>query len=112
VVIEPAATTFAGPAYVLTAARTTTSAEALVRVLQMSGRAPAIGQPTGGKPLISKPIDVRQGWTLWLAAYDYAPPSTTPSRPGRAVRPDVPARDSLGEARRRLKTENGAAEGS
>lgn len=101
VIIEPAEATFRGPVCVLTSKKTSTSAEPLVWMLQHTGRAGVIGQTTAGRPVISHPVSVGQGWTLWLAAYDYMPPTGVEDRfNGRGVRPDVATRDAVGEARR------------
>ncbi len=103
VVIEPAASRYRGPAYVLTNKRTSTSSEPLVWLLQHSGRAEVIGQSTAGRPLLSKPIDVGQSWVMWVAAYDYVPPTGLAARfNGVGVKPQIASRDPLGEARRRL----------
>ncbi len=103
VIVQPADQRFLGPACVLTARRTSTSTEPLVWLLQDSGRATTVGQTTAGRPLVSRPIDVGQGWNLWLAAYDYVPPRGPDSRfNGRGVKPQVVTRDPYGEARRLL----------
>jgi hypothetical protein len=103
VVIEPAARAYRGPAVVVTGKRTSTSTEPLVWLLQNSGRAPAVGQTTAGRPLISRPVEVGQGWTLWLAAYDFIPPAGPSARfNGQGVKPQFPSRDGMSEARRRL----------
>lgn len=88
VVVAPEHTTYRGPVAVLVSRRTTTSAEPLAWLLQATGRARLFGSPTAGKPMLSRPIDIGQGWDLWLAAADYLPAGGAgqPSS-DRAVRP-------------------------
>lgn len=108
VVVEPAPDPFRGPVYVAVSRRTSASAEPLAWLLQASGRAVVLGQTTAGKPLISTPIDVGQGWVLWLASYDYIPPEGVSARfNGSGVRPDVVTRDPMREARRRAASRVG-----
>jgi C-terminal processing protease CtpA/Prc len=53
--------------------RTTTSAEPLVWLLKGTGRAKLFGGTTAGRPMISRPTDIGQGWDFWLAAFDFKP---------------------------------------
>lgn len=91
VVIHPAPVRYDGPVAVLTTDKTTTSAESLVWVLKNHSHARVHGSPTAGKPQISLPIDIGQGWVLWLAAADWRPP--TGERVDRGIRPDFPDRN-------------------
>lgn len=102
VIVEPAPDRYAGPVYAGVSRRTSASSEPLVWLLKSSGRATIIGRTTAGKPLVSSPADIGQGWLLWLAAYDYVPPEGPAARfNGKGIEPDIPSRDPVTEARRR-----------
>ncbi len=102
VTVAPAAGVYRGPVAVLISKRTSASCEALVALLQSSGRATVFGQPTAGKPMVSRPVPIGQGWTLWLASYDFLGPDGV-SLHGSGVKPDVETRrDSMGAAVRSL----------
>jgi hypothetical protein len=87
VTILPAQRRFAGPVAVLTTSKTTTSTEALAWTLKCSGRARLFGSPTAGRPTLSRPVDIGQGWVVWMPSLDYRPPSG--ERTDRGCRPDV-----------------------
>jgi hypothetical protein len=86
-VVEPETRHFDGPIAVLITKRTTTSAEPLARILKDSGRARLFGTTTIGRPMLSRPVDLGDGWDFWLSEFDYLPPSGTPLN-GRGVEPD------------------------
>lgn len=86
ITVMPTKRHFAGPVALLTTARTTTSAEPLAWTLKGSGRARLFGQATAGKPTLSRPVDIGQGWVVWVPALDYRPPSG--ERTDRGCRPD------------------------
>jgi hypothetical protein len=90
IVVHPAATRYEGPVAVLTTEKTVTSAEPLVWVLKNHSHARVHGQNTAGKPQISRPVDVGQGWVVWVASADYRPP--TGERVDRGIEPHFPAR--------------------
>ena len=71
IIVKPEAAAFKGPVAVLTSKRTSASAESLVLALKDSTRAEVFGQPTAGKPYLSRPIDLRSGWVFWLASCDF-----------------------------------------
>jgi hypothetical protein len=78
---------FRGPVAVLISKRTTTSAEPLAFLLRASGRARLFGEKTAGRPLLSRPADIGQGWVIWLAAADYRGPGGE-RLTGAGVKPD------------------------
>ncbi len=90
VVIMPESDHFTGPVAVLISRRTTTSAEPLARVLKDTGRARLFGVTTVGRPMLSRPTDLGDGWDLWVSAFDYLPPSGE-HLDGKGVEPDVEA---------------------
>jgi hypothetical protein len=71
VMIHPIADPFTGPVAVRISKKTTTSAEPMVHILKQTGRAGIFGNKTAGRPYLSRPIDISQGWVLWLATCDY-----------------------------------------
>lgn len=75
VIALPAPRVYRGPVAVVVSRRTTTSAEPLAWLLQATGRARLFGQTTAGRPMISRPVDIGQGWDYWLATADYRPPT-------------------------------------
>jgi hypothetical protein len=88
VLIKPESGRFTGPVAILTSKRTSASAEPMVLALKTCKRAEVFGQPTSGRPFLSRPIDIRDGWVYWLAAADHRP--TTGDRiPATGIRPDV-----------------------
>jgi hypothetical protein len=106
IVIAPEPDHFTGPVAVLTSRKTTTSAESLVWALKGATASPPVaaasradappsprirlfGQPTAGRPTLSRPIDIGQGWVAWLPALDYTPPAAlSKERPDRGCRPN------------------------
>ena len=90
IVIMPESATFTGPVAVLISRRTTTSAEPLAWLLKATGRARLFGTATVGRPVISRPIDIGQGWDFWLAACDFRPAFGDRIN-DRGVKPDVDA---------------------
>lgn len=97
--ITPDPRAFAGPVAVLTSKRTSASAESLACALQSSGRARLFGQSSAGKPLLSRPFDIGQGWAFWLAAADYRTPTGEPI-PASGLKPDFESsnRDTAAKA--------------
>jgi len=73
VVVRPEARVYGGPVAVVISKRTTTSAEPLAWLLKSAGRARLFGGTTAGRPMISRPTDIGQGWDFWLAAFDFKP---------------------------------------
>ncbi len=75
VVLAPSPVRYDGPVAVLISRRTSATSEMLVWALERAtagpaGRVRVIGQPTAGRPLLGRPIDVGQGWILRLAVLD------------------------------------------
>jgi hypothetical protein len=85
--VRPVERPFSGPVALVVSKRTTTSAEPLALLLKSGGRARLFGERTAGRPLLSRPADIGQGWVLWLAAADYRGPGGE-SLSGSGVRPD------------------------
>ncbi|QYU67683.1 hypothetical protein J4558_22720 [Leptolyngbya sp. 15MV] len=102
--VVPRPERFTGPVAVVIGRRTTTTAEPLAWTLQRTGRARLFGRPTPGRPLISRPEELGQGWVVWLPAAQWRDTSGQP-RPlelGRGVRPSESAdRSPAREAARR-----------
>lgn len=73
---------FAGPVVLLTSRRTSSTTEALIAVLAAAGRVSVVGEPTAGRPMLSREFDLGQGWAMRIAAYDFITPDGT--RIGRA----------------------------
>lgn len=88
VIIQPESRRFTGPVAVLISKRTTTSAEPLVWLLKSTGRARIFGAPTVGRPTLSRPIDIGQGWDYWLPAFDYSP-AVGDRFNDKGIKPDV-----------------------
>lgn len=97
--VEPdrsGAARFDGPVAVLTSRRTSASAELLVHVLTASGRAVVVGERTAGRPMLGRPFNAGQGWTLIVPSLDHRPASGPPlggrgMEPDRRVSRDAPA---------------------
>jgi Peptidase family S41 len=87
VTVAPEPRGFHGPVAVLTSNRTSSSAEPLVWLLKQSGRAKVYGQTTAGRPLLSREVDVGQGWVLRIASHEFVPPGGERIS-GRGVKPD------------------------
>ncbi len=87
ITVRPDPRAFSGPVAVLTSKRTSASAEPLVLALKSSGRAKVFGQPTVGKPFLSQPFDIGQGWVFWLAACDFRTAGGE-GIPDTGIRPD------------------------
>lgn len=66
--------TFTDPVVVVTSDRTSSTSEALVAVLKRAGRVRVVGQPTAGRPLLSREVALGQGWILRVAGYDLLAP--------------------------------------
>lgn len=65
---------YTGPVIVVTGERTSSTSEALVAALKRSGRVRVVGQATAGRPLLSREVDLGQGWLLRVAGYDLLAP--------------------------------------
>ncbi len=87
-VLSPVERPFAGPVAVLTSRRTAGTAEALAAILQASGRAKIIGEQTAGRIVLSRPVDVGEGWMFRLPAAGWLPPDGVAVGP-RGVEPDL-----------------------
>jgi hypothetical protein len=104
ILISPERDHFGGPVAVLTTGRSTTSSEPLAWTLKAAslsapptpGQPPApprdrirlFGQSTAGRPTLSRPIDIGQGWVVWLPTLDYLPPAPlSKDRTDRGCRP-------------------------
>jgi len=96
--IEPADPRFDGPVAVLIDGQTASAGEPLAAVLQESGRAVLIGEPTAGAMLSTETFELGQGWKLVIPTADYVTAQSVRLE-GRGVQPD----------RRVLSAEAGAA---
>jgi hypothetical protein len=69
--MAPQPSAFVGPVAVLISRRTSSTAEMLADTLASSGRATLIGETSGGRPTLTREVDVGQGWVLRAPAYQY-----------------------------------------
>lgn len=84
IVIMPISTPtrFDGPVIVLTSKRTSSSSEALVAALKRSSRVTVIGEPTAGKPMLTREVSLQRdlqgnptgNWVLRVAGFDLLVP--------------------------------------
>lgn len=88
--VEPVEHPFAGPVAILTNRRTAGTAEALVSILKSTGRAKTVGEPTAGRVILSRPVDVGQGWILRMPAAGWLPPGGA-SPVTKGIEPDIRA---------------------
>jgi C-terminal processing protease CtpA/Prc len=65
---------FDGPVVVLISRRTSSTSEALTAALKRSGRVRVIGEATSGRPLLSREVDLVDGWVLRCAGFDLLAP--------------------------------------
>lgn len=86
VVVMPGTFRYARPIIVLAGRRTSGVGEWLVKLLKDSGRATVLGDPTAGRPLMSREFDLGQGWVLRCGAADLISGGKRLS--GEGVRPD------------------------
>lgn len=98
-VVMPGTTRYTRPIVVLAGRRTSGVGEWLVKLLKDSGRASVLGEPTAGRPLMSREFDLGQGWVLRCGAADLISGGKRLS--GEGVRPD--ARVGRDEAPRAAK---------
>jgi hypothetical protein len=87
-VVEPAAAPFTGPVAILTSRRTGSSAEAVVSIAQSMGRAKIIGEPTAGRVVLARPVNLGQGWVLRMPGAGWVGPAGSVVGP-KGVQPDV-----------------------
>ncbi|MEX2218210.1 MAG: hypothetical protein WD749_05565 [Phycisphaerales bacterium] len=130
VIVEPEAGRYTGPVAVLTTKRTTTSTESLIWTLRAAAGGPpeppwgggdaappnqrirVFGQPTAGRPTVSRPVDIGQGWVAWVPALDYLPPARfAGARTERGARPDFedPSKERCKQEARKWLAEKAAA---
>lgn len=72
--VTPRADSFRGPVAILTSRRCSGTAEALAVALVHAGRVMTVGEPTAGRPYLSREVPIGQGWALRAAGYDYRDP--------------------------------------
>lgn len=111
--VQPKPDAYAGPLAVLTSRRTSSTAEALATLLVRSGRARSFGEPTAGRPLLSREVELGQGWAMRIAAFDYRP--ATGQRIGPKGEPPstrCPREDALNLATEWLTAELAEVSGS
>lgn len=85
--VAPAERTIDGPIAILTSRRTSSTAEWLIALLKRTGRARLFGEPTAGRPYLSKETPIGQGWVFRTASYDFLP-QDHPKLQGTGVIPD------------------------
>jgi hypothetical protein len=88
-VVEPVEHPFSGPVAILTGKGTAGSGEALASALRGIGRVILVGEPTAGRVILSRPVDVGGGWVLRLPAAGWLPPSGAANPKG--AEPDIRA---------------------
>ncbi len=71
ILMPPQEGAFEGPMAVLISRRTSSTAEMLADTLASSGRATLIGETSGGRPTLTREVEVGQGWVLRAPAYQY-----------------------------------------
>jgi len=69
--IEPIEPVYDGPVVVLVDGATASACEPLVAGLQELGRATIVGERTAGALLWTDPLEVGDGWLLWIPTVDY-----------------------------------------
>jgi hypothetical protein len=87
--VEPQKPAYRGPVYVLTSRWTASAAEPLTYLLQATGRATLLGQPTAGAMLSPETFPFGDGWELVIPTAEYFTADGTRLE-GRGVTPDVP----------------------
>lgn len=104
--VVPLSQRFEGPVVVLTGRRTTSTAEALTTALRGAPGITLAGEPTAGRPLVSREAQLGDGWVLRVASMDFTPADGQRLQ-GRGVRPDsrAPSGDAGLAFARRLLTE-------
>lgn len=85
------------PLYVLTSGRTGSAAEALAYTLKNAGRATVVGERSGGAANPGGPVDVGEGFSVFVSTGSPVSPVTGRNWEGDGVQPDldVPALDAL-----------------
>jgi hypothetical protein len=85
------------PLYVLTSARTGSAAEALAYTLKNAGRATVVGERSGGAANPGGPVDVGEGFSVFVSTGSPVSPITGGNWEGDGVQPtiDVAAHDAL-----------------
>jgi hypothetical protein len=96
-IVHPREGGYRGPIAVLTARRTTSSAEAMVAALADHPRVTTLGDVTGGRPFLAREEDIGQGWSIRVAAYDYLAPGPRRIGPSGLV-PDARTADATAAA--------------
>lgn len=81
---------FAGPIAVLLSRRTSSTAEMLAETLARSGRATLVGEASGGRPTLTREVDVGQGWRLRAPAFQYFGHNDA-VKLGRGLKPQIKA---------------------
>lgn len=104
--VLPRPDAYSGPLVVLTSRRTSSTAEALATLLVRSGRAHSFGEPTAGRPLLSREVELGQDWAMRIAAFDYRPATGERISPrGELPTTRCPREDALNLAREWLAAE-------
>jgi hypothetical protein len=88
IILDPFPAAYRGPVALRVSKRTTTSAEPLAHLLKTSGRARIFGERTAGRPYLSRPVDIGQGWLCWIATCDYRGPRGE-RIDAKGIKPDV-----------------------
>lgn len=85
------------PLYVLTSGRTGSAAEALAYTLKNARRATVVGERSGGAANPGAPVDVGDGFSVFVSTGSPVSPVTGRNWEGDGVQPDldVPAQDAL-----------------
>lgn len=98
------------PLFILTSARTASSAEALAYTLQAAGRARVIGEPTWGAANPGRRQHTVDGFDVFISFETPVNPLTGTNWEGTGVRPDVPVpqADALKVAHRAALESEGA----
>ena len=87
--VEPQKPAYRGPVFVLTSQWTASAAEPLAYLLQATGRATLLGQPTAGAMLSPETFPFGDGWELVIPTAEYFTADGTRLE-GCGVTPDVP----------------------
>lgn len=91
IIVHPGERRYDRPVAAVTSEKTATSAVPMIWALKHYNLANVHGMATAPHPQISRPVDIGQGWVVWVASADYRPP--TGERMDRGVEPTFPDRD-------------------
>jgi hypothetical protein len=87
--VSPDPHAFTGPVAIVCGKKTTTTAEPFVALLKKCERARLFGNTTAGRPLVSRPSNIGQGWEMWIPVAEWRDSGTKTLAPGRGVRPNI-----------------------